>query len=104
MTNIVKTFNNNTPVLVNGKAVLYCVKLDGKTNRMDVAKRIFAEYNNCFSNIADVISTIRAYEKKMILFGLIKSHTLHIKHNTNPTERWSILKILELVFNNDIAK
>lgn len=61
--NIVKTFSNNTPVLVNGKAILYFVKLDGKTNRMDVAKRMFAEYNNCFSNIAEVINTIRAYEK-----------------------------------------
>ena len=45
--NIVKTFNNNAPVLVNGKAVLYFVKLDGKTNRMDVAKRMFSKYNNC---------------------------------------------------------
>lgn len=61
--NTVKTFNNNTPVLVNGKAVLYFVKLNGKTNRMDVAKRMFAEYNNCFSNIAEVISMLRAYEK-----------------------------------------
>lgn len=63
MTNIVKTFSNNSPVLVNGKAILYFVKLDGKTNRMDVAKRMFAEYPKCFSNIAEVISTIRAYEK-----------------------------------------
>lgn len=63
MKSIVKTFSNNNPILVNGKAVLYFVKLDGKTNRMDVAKRMFAEYPKCFSNIAEVISTIRAYEK-----------------------------------------
>ena len=61
--NTVKTFNNNTPVLVNGKAVLYFVNLNGKTNRMEVAKRMFEKYNNCFSNIAEVISMLRAYEK-----------------------------------------
>ena len=63
MMNNVKKFSNGSPVLVNGKAILYFVKLDGKTNRMDVAKRMFAEYPNYFSNIAEVISTIRSYEK-----------------------------------------
>ena len=63
MTNIIKTFNNNNLVLVNGKAVLYFVKLNGKTNRMDVARAMFEQYPNCFSNIGEVIQTLRAYEK-----------------------------------------
>ena len=61
--NIITTFNNNTPVLVNGKCVMYQVKLNCKSNRMAVAKEILKKYPNCFSNIADVISTIRSYEK-----------------------------------------
>ena len=63
MSNIVKTFSNNTPVLINGKAVLYFVRLNGKTNRMDVAKTMFKQYPNSFGNIAEVIQTLRAYEK-----------------------------------------
>ena len=63
MTNIIKTFSNNAPLLINGKAVLYCVKLNGKTNRMDVARAMFNQYPNCFSNIAEVIQMLRAYEK-----------------------------------------
>lgn len=61
--NMIKTFSNNTPVLVNGKCILYAVELNGKTNRMDVAKKIFKQYPNCFANIAEVISTLRSYEK-----------------------------------------
>ena len=60
--NEVLKFGDN-PVLVNGKCVLFKVSLDGKTNRMAVARKMFAEYRNDFSSIAEVISTLRAYEK-----------------------------------------
>ena len=63
MTNIVKTFSQNNPILINGKAVLYFVKLNGKTNRMDVAKTMFKQYPNCFSNVGEVIQMLRAYER-----------------------------------------
>lgn len=62
MMNEVLKFGYN-PVLVNGKCVLFKVSLDGKTNRMAVARKMFAEYRNHFSSIAEVISTLRAYEK-----------------------------------------
>lgn len=61
--NAVKTFNNNNPILVNGKAVLYFVKLNGKTNRMDVARTMFKQYPNCFANVAEVIEMLRSYER-----------------------------------------
>lgn len=61
--NTVKTFSNNHPILINGKCVLYAVELNGKTNRMDVAKAMFKKYPNSFGNIAEVISMLRAYEK-----------------------------------------
>lgn len=63
MTTRFKTFNNNKPVLLNGKAVLYFVKLNGKTNRMDVAREMFSQYQNCFANIGEVLQTIRTYEQ-----------------------------------------
>ena len=76
--NQVKTFSNNYPVLVNGKCVLYAVKLDGKTNRMDVAKAMFKQYPNCFGNIAEVIAMIRAYEKTDDFVWT--NHTAYILH------------------------
>ena len=63
MTTKIKTFNNNKPVLLNGKAILYFVKLNGKTNRMDVARTMLSQYPNCFANIGEVIQTIRSYEQ-----------------------------------------
>lgn len=61
--NQVKTFGNNVPVLVNGKCVLFYIRLNGKTNHMDVARKMFAKYSNCFANVAGAMETIRAYEK-----------------------------------------
>ena len=59
----VKKFSNNKAILVNGKAILYYVKLDGACNRMTVARKMFNEYKNHFSTVGEVIEMIRAYEK-----------------------------------------
>ena len=62
MMNQVLKFGDNA-VLINGKCVLFTVSLEGKTNRMAVARKMFAEYSNHFSSVAEVIETLRAYEK-----------------------------------------
>ena len=62
MMNQVLKFGDNA-VLINGKCVLFKVSLEGKTNRMEVARKMFAEYSNHFSSVAEVIKTLRAYEK-----------------------------------------
>lgn len=62
MMNQVLKFGDNA-VLINGKCVLFKVSLEGKTNRMAVARKMFAEYSNHFSSVAEVIETLRAYEK-----------------------------------------
>lgn len=63
MNQVLKFGESDNAILVNGKCVLYKVTLDGKTNRMTVARKMFEEYPKHFSSIADVMAMIRTYEK-----------------------------------------
>lgn len=64
MTDIVKRFGDSkTAVLINGKCIMHYVKLNGEKNRMEIARKMFAEYPNYFSNVGEVVSMLRAYEK-----------------------------------------
>lgn len=75
------TLGNGKAVLVNGKCILYKVEFENFENRMQIARLIFAKYTDCFSNIAEVISTLRAYEKTGDL--VINKHCAYILHNAN---------------------
>ena len=59
----VTKFNDNKAVLINGKCILYKVSLKNEKNRMEIARKIFNTYPNHFGTVAEVISSMRDYEK-----------------------------------------
>ena len=74
-------FGNNRPVLIDGKCVMYKVNFDKFTNRMNIARQMLKQYPKRFSNVGEVLSMLKAYEKTGDF--VIMEHCAYILHDAN---------------------